>query len=328
MQIWPLLARHASTRLAFWCPVQTFFGFGAYTFLSGVGAAQGGAPTPGWNLQPSGFSMFCSSRIAGTFLLGLLYVFSSGVFSNGQQAEAAKPAIVFDFGSTAECRELTLLESAGLYPGEKLVELKLRISVHLTAGNIEDVEEVRFEVSDSDRRIRVHSFSPGTELQSLVSEDIVWSKTTEKGSAFGATLGGQAPVLLGDVVAHVTPSINGGTTSREVVTETEKRIAPKHVVVASGTIDQEHGVFFKLRRSPQSSLEGVHELTVRFVVPENWRADSVRICCQATGQDKFLWMNQQKTWAYRCAKVAVFLAGDASARRAAVRYTQRRTAGS
>jgi len=266
--------------------------------------------------------MFFHFRFAWALPLGLLFAISS------EQASAESPSLDFDFASTAECRELALPESAGIYPGEKIVELKLRISAHLTTGKLDAVEEVRFEVVDCDRRIRVHSFEPGTQLESRVSEDIAWSKTTETGSSLGASLGGQAPVLLGDAVAYVTPSINGGKTLREVITESQKRIAPKHVVVTSGTIDGEHGVFFKLRRSPQSSLEGVHELTIRFVVPDNWRGDSLRICCQATGQEKFLWIKQQKTWTYRCAKIAIYLAGDAKARTAAKRYVRQTLSGS
>ncbi len=235
---------------------------------------------------------------------------------------AEKPSIEFDFGRTAACREVPAAEANGVSPSEKIVELKLRVSVHLMSGNLDDVEEVRIEVGDSDRRLRVYSFEPSTRLESHVSEDIQWSKTIEVGNSLGASLGGQAPVLLGDAVAYVTPSINGGKTSREVVTESQKRIAPKHVVVASGTLGQEHGVFFKLRRSPQSSLEGVHQLTVRFVVPKTWRGDSLQVCCRATGQEKFLWLKQQATWAHKCSAVAVYLANDLGARRAAERHVR------
>ena len=129
---------------------------------------------------------------------------------------------------------------------------------------------------------------------------------------------------LGDVVASVTPSVSGGLHNREVVTDTEYRIAPKHTVVASGTIGQEHGVFFKLRSSPLSTLEGTHELAVQFVVPSAWRADTVRVCCTATGQDKVLWMEQEATWARVCSPVAIYLAGDLKARRAAEKFAQRR----
>ena len=245
------------------------------------------------------------------------------------RAQAEQPSLAFDFGSTAECRDVTpdpVSEEAGdLYAGQKLVELKLRVSVHLLAGKISDVEEVRIEIGDCDSRIRVESFSPNTRLESHLSDDVTWTKTTESGKTLAASLGGEAPVPLGDVVAHILPSVTGGLSGREVVTETQVRRAPQIAVVASGTIGQEHGVFFKLRASPQTTLEGSHELTIRFIVPENWRGDALHVCCHATGQEKFLWIKQQASWARTCAPLAIYLAGDLEARIAAQRFVDQKS---
>jgi len=247
-------------------------------------------------------------------------------------ARADSPTIAFDFGRTAECRDITSVESnnassdvpSTVFPNEKIVELRLRVSVHLLEGQLDDVEEVRIEIGDCDSLIRVHDFAPSTRLESRHTGDIRRSTTSEQTKSLGASLGGELPLPMGEVVAHVTPTINGGLSNREVVTETEHRIAPQHVVVASGTIGQEHGVFFKLRSSPLSSLEGVHELTVRFIVPDSWRGDSVKVCCKATGQDKFLWIKQQSTYGHTCGAVALYLAGDLKARQAAQRFAKQK----
>jgi len=235
-------------------------------------------------------------------------------------ARAGDPTLIFDFARLAECRETTSESLSDLYSDEKLVELKLRVSVHLIGGKISDVEEVRIEVRDCDNKIRVHDFEPSTRLESQFSQPIKRTKTTEKSKSLGASLGGAVPVSAGAFVAQVTPSLNGGISSREVISEVQQRVAPQLAVVASGTISQEHGVFFKLRSSPQSSLEGVHELTIRFMVPKNWRGDSMRVCCYATGHEKIFWMKQQTTWAQVCAPVALYLAGDLEARQAAQRH--------
>jgi len=249
-----------------------------------------------------------------------------GLVFTQSQALAGGPSLAFDFGQTAECREVAFVDSPSgntLFPGKKLIELQLRVSVQLLAGKMSDVEEIRIEIGDSDRRIRVESFAPSTKLESTLSKDITWTKRTETGKSFEASLGGEAPVPLGDVVAHVLPSINGGISKREVITEKQVRRAPKQVVVASGTIGQEHGVFFKLRPSPQSTLEGSHELTVRFWVPQKWRGDSLRVCCRATGHEKILWSKQPATWAHTCAPLVVYLAGDLEARMAAEAHVQK-----
>jgi hypothetical protein len=236
----------------------------------------------------------------------------------------AAPVVKFDFGRTVECREILAPELDGELPGsdEKLIEMKLRVSVHLLSGKLDDVKEVRVEVSDGDGRMRVHDFLPTTRMESLLAEQIEWTKTTEKNKSLGASLGGEAPLLLGEVVAHMTPSLSGSVGQSELITEKKQRIAPKYLVVSSGTVKQEHGVFFKMRASSQSTLEGVHELTIRFIVSRSWRGDAIRVICQATGQKKILWLKQQKVWAHTTAPVALYLAGDLRARRAAERYVR------
>lgn len=259
--------------------------------------------------------MFAHVQLISVWLSGFLLLTGS--------AKAAEPSIAFDFANTAECRDVTPTDSAKLFPHEKIIELRLRVSVHLLAGNADDVQEVRIEIGDCDERMRVHSFEPSTRLESLHTQSIRRSTTTEKTKTFGASLGGEAPIPAGDLVAHVTPTISGGLSNRQLVTETEHRVAPQHLVVASGTIGQEHGVFYKLRSSPLSSLEGVHELVVRFIVPDNWRDDAVRVCCHATGEEQFLWMKHDATWAHTCGHVALYLAGDLKAREAAERFAER-----
>jgi hypothetical protein len=237
---------------------------------------------------------------------------------------AGEPQLAFDFSRVAECVDVSSEAQETLYAGEKLVELKLRVSVHLLSGKIGDVEEVRIELGDADNRLRVHSFSPGTKLTSNYSDDIEWTRTTDDSRELGASLGGELPTPIGGLIANVTPSISGGTTNREKITEKQLRVAPRFAVVASGTIAQGHGVFFKLRSSPQTSLEGTHEFAVRFIVPAKWRGDAIRVCCQATGTEKVLWMTQQATWAHTCGGVAMYMAGDAKARQAAIRFVDSR----
>ncbi len=240
--------------------------------------------------------------------------------------DAGSPALSFDFARVAECHISADDLLTDQRPYEKIVELKLRVSVHLLRGAIEDVEEVRIEVTDCDRKVRVHSFDPGTRLESALGADIEWTKTTEGSKSLGASIGGAVPVPAGELVAKISPSLSGGLSNREVITEVQQRLAPQQAVVASGTVDQEHGVFFKLRNTPQNTLEGTHDLSIRFVVPQHWRGDAVRVCCYAVGYEKILWIKQQTTWAELCAPVTLYLAGDEEARRAAERQNSRNQA--
>ena len=59
----------------------------------------------------------CKFSLPGIFF-GLL------VIGSAVPALAAGPSVAFDFGSIAECRDVTSAEAAESYPGEKIVELK------------------------------------------------------------------------------------------------------------------------------------------------------------------------------------------------------------
>lgn len=266
-------------------------------------------------ITPGGFGN--PARTAALFLQ--LSLFATGA----APAAADDPAVAFDFARTTECRELSSAEAPQLYPGEKAIECTLRVSVNLLSGNAGAIEELRIEVTDPDRRLRVFDFSPQTTLASEFAGPIERTTTNENGHSIGLSLGGELPAPVGNVVAHVAPSANAGFTDREVVTEKECRVPPMRTVVAAGTLDEAHGVFFKLRPSPETTLEGMHEFTVRLIVPENWRGDALRVACAATGTSKMLWVKQQKTWARLAAETALYLAGDAEARNAARRYVSR-----
>jgi len=253
--------------------------------------------------------------------LTLALVLAPAALSTGR-APAAEPLLSFDFGRTVECRDVTSPEFSEARPDQRLVQCTLRLSVSLEAGDINDVQAIRVEITDVDRRLRVFDFAPSTRLESALVGDIEWSRTTETSQSFTASLGGELPACIGGVVAHVAPTLGAAKGGKEIVTEKQRRVAPQQAVVASGTIDHEHGVFFTLRPSPTSSLEGVHELSVQFIVPAAWRGDAVRISCRATGQQKLLWMKQQKVWAEKSTAVALYQSGDNAARRAAERQVR------
>lgn len=254
--------------------------------------------------------------------LALVVSAAISLLPGGNPATADEPRVQFDFGRTVECLDVTTPEFAEHRPDQRLVECTLRLSVSLSAGDIDDVESLRVEIADCDRRLSVFDFSPCTRLESALSDDIEWTKTVESSHTLGGSLGGELPVAFGAAVAHVTPTINGALGGSEKITEKQRRVAPMEAVVASGTIDNEHGVFFTLRKSPTGSLEGVHELSVQFIAPANWRGDAIRVSCEARGEQKMLWMKQQKVWAAKTSAVALYLAGDGEARKAAERHVR------
>jgi hypothetical protein len=255
--------------------------------------------------------LFASSTFAlrDVFLAASL-AFSPAIWSDSIAA-AADTGLAFDFGRTIECRDVTPSDFLDRYPDERIVEATVRLSVYVTAGKISDVDAIRVEIGDVDRRLKVFNFSPTTRLESEFAEAIETVRTVESSHSFEVSLGGEIP-CIGGTAANVTPSVSGGKGGKEVVTEKQKRVAPQQAVVASGTTNEEHGVFFVLRPSPTTSLEGVHELKVQFIVPVTWRGDAIRVAAQATGDQKVLWMTP----------VALYIEGDFAARRAAERLVR------
>jgi hypothetical protein len=233
-------------------------------------------------------------------------------------AAIAADEVEFDFARVAECRDVTPLERIELYPNQRLVEFVLPISVRFRGIPLNAVEELTIEINGSAAGLRVHDFAPETQLASDIAQEIEMTTTTKSGRSLDATLGGALPVPFAATVANVSPSISAGTSTGETITEKLNRLPPKHAVVVSGTSAEGRGVFIKLKRSSQTSLEGVHEVAVTFVAPAGWWGGEVQVGCSARGERKILWvMTQDATWGSEGDKVRLYLASGTSIRRVA-----------
>ena len=226
---------------------------------------------------------------------------------------AGAPYVEFDFARTAECRDVTPPDCGERYGQGRLMELTLPMSVRFHGLSAADVEEIDIEIDGAAAGLRVFDFSPATQLASDVAQPIETITTTKEAASLDATLGGKLPIPFGDAVAHATPSINGGISGSKTATEKLNRLPPKHAVVVSGTSSEGRGVFFKLKRSSQTSLEGVHLLSVTFVVPADWQVGEARVGCSARGRRKVLWLKQSATLGRAAGTVQIYAAGTAPA---------------
>jgi hypothetical protein len=173
-----------------------------------------------------------------------------------------------------------------------LVEVTLPISVRFHRLDPGDVEEIHVEINGAPAGLRVFDYAPDTQLATDVADPIKTTVTTRQGSSIDASLGGTLPIPYAELVAHLTPTINAGTSRSKSATETLSRLPPQRAVVVSGTAFEGRGVFFKLKRWSQSSLEGSHELSVTFIAPPKWEGGNLRISCSARGQRMMFWVKQ------------------------------------
>jgi hypothetical protein len=210
-------------------------------------------------------------------------------------AASAGPSVAFDFARSAECRDVTPAERLAAYPHERLIEVALPVSVRFHGVAANDVDELDIEIVGAVAGLHVAAFSPTTQLATDVTQSIETTTTSRLSNSLDATLGGTLPTPSAELLAHVTPSINAGTSRSESATEKITRLPPRQAVVVSGTSNEGRGVFFKLKRSTQTSLEGVHQLSITFIVPSDWQTGAVRVAASARGQRKIFWLKQPAT---------------------------------
>jgi hypothetical protein len=191
------------------------------------------------------------------------------------------------------------------------------VSVRFHDAQPDEVDELTVEITGPASGMRVFDFAPATQLASDIANAIETTTTTKSARSLDGSLGGALPIPYAAEVAHVTPTINAGISKGEAVTEKMDRLPPKYAVVVSGTSAEGRGVFFKLKRWSQTSLEGVHALSVTFIVPAGWRGGDVYLNCSAGGQRKVLFIKQSTTLGAEGAPVRLYLAGRGSVRRVA-----------
>jgi len=237
-------------------------------------------------------------------------------------ARATGPDVKFDFARTAEYKDTTTAERAERYPGERLITVRLPVSVRFQGLAQGEIEHLDIEVDGSAAGLRVDCFAPATQLASEATaiETITRSRTDR---SLGATLSGAIPVPVGGIVAEVGPSVSAGRNRSDEATEKIERLPPKRPVVVSGTFAEGQGVFFKFKQSSQTSFEGVHELEVTFIAPAHWEGGGVRVACTARGHRPVLWMDHPSVFGRASAIVELYPAGDAKRRDAAARKTAR-----
>jgi hypothetical protein len=235
-----------------------------------------------------------------------------------QSASAVEaPRVEFDVSPVVSCQDVTTPDDIEARPDEVVLEATYRVSIRLIAGEERDLEELVFEITNPERRLRVVDFSPSTQLESRLAGEVEVTSTSEKLSSLGVSLGGQVAVPVAGVEVKAAPSANIGTTRRNVVTETRKKIPPKELVVASGTIEQSAGVFFKLKPSLDGSFEGQKEFVCRYAAPIGWRGDWTLVRCAAQGRVKHLLSTSVETCGSEKAYVGLYRNGDLAAKLAA-----------
>jgi hypothetical protein len=191
----------------------------------------------------------------------LILVFAVAACFPSPVVWSAAPEVTFDIPFTIECRDVTPKGFRETHPSEKIIEAKFRVSMRITKGIEKDIKDLVYVIDSPERRLNVSDFIPRTKLGSEVAGTISIVETAEN------SLGGAL------AVKYEAAEATGQASQKKTRTESYTKLPPKELVLASGTVNREHGVFFKLRPSSDDSLEGMKEFACLFAVPKEWRGD-------------------------------------------------------
>lgn len=216
---------------------------------------------------------------------------------------AADARVLFDIPDKIECRDVTPEKCAAAHPDLKVIEAKFRISASLIEGTEAAIVDFAYLVVSPEFRLKIHDYLPNTTLESTAAGDsIEVADTTE--STHGLT----EDAKVGYKILSLGVSLN--QTAKKTESGKYKQIAPKSLVLASGTINREHGVFFKLRPSLGASLEGAKEFTFLAVVPKTWRGDWCTVTCVARTTKRVPFGTATILAGVEQAHVGLYLSGD------------------
>lgn len=227
-------------------------------------------------------------------------------------AESRGVEIAFDLPDMIECRDATPADFAAAHPTLKVIEGKFRISARVVAGSLSEIVDFLYVLESDDRTLRLQDYLPNTTLESTVVDDqLEITSALEKSQAVTAD-------------AHVVykPLALGGSYaigSKQADFSRYKQIAAKELVLASGTTNREHGVFFRLQPSRTASLEGAKEFTFLATVPKTWRGDLCTISCTARAKKTSLVSTSVVPAGAEQAPIGMYLAGDVEAAASAER---------
>jgi hypothetical protein len=233
-------------------------------------------------------------------------------------ARAGPPKVDFDVSYSVACRDVTPRDRAEAQPNQRLIEARFEVSALVRRGKESDVRQLMYEVSSPKQRLRVVDFSPKTQLESEFTDPIQVVDSGEDSTSLDASLSARLSPLGG---VDLAPTAGASKLSKSNRQEKYSKRGPMQLVVASGTTNRGHGVFFKLKPFSQESLQGRKEFVCRFVVSKDWRADYVYIDCEAESQGKTPWTGSHHVGSRRVL-VGLYLQGDSEAREMAERLAR------
>ncbi len=199
-------------------------------------------------------------------------------------------------------------------PDERLIQLIIPVSTRVGCARQQTVPQLHIELRNIGSASQIVDYAPQTSLYSGIDGPVSVETTRETSH----TLGIDASGTVGEVVKLGAKAGSGNSNG---LVERYQRIPEQKLLLASGSIDRGQGVYFKFNQSPQTTLEGGHELAMTIRVPATWRGGMVRVDCRADGSEPGLFGSTDQFAAGAATfLVATWLKGDPEAQAIVNRY--------
>jgi hypothetical protein len=160
-----------------------------------------------------------------------------------------------------------------IQPGEKMIQARVTVSLLAYGGAAEYIDECLYRFESASNMMQVVDYLPRTTMDTSLAGNIRVQRSKENSSQINLGVDG------GFELIHANA---GGSLGQAARSALEYELAPpQEMVAAVGTIGRGTGVYFKLRRTPQVSLEGSRDFMISLRVPMSWRGGYFRAYCQA-----------------------------------------------
>jgi hypothetical protein len=243
--------------------------------------------------KESGMFTEINARVANPLCVSYLLL---AWLAEGGAVWAAGPAVEFDAPATITVLEDKVYDEALASSDEKQITIRVKVSSYVAPAFADQVDQLTIALESPSPDFHVVDFLPRTTLESRYEGPLEMHNSDDKEAGVALDATGLSKGLAG-----LTLSTKLGDSHQQH--SDYKLLPPKEAVIASGTTQRGHGVFFKLRTSPQDTLEGAKEFVVMARVPQSWRGDVVRVRCSAN-------QGKHEPSAFQDFLVALHLAGD------------------
>ncbi len=185
------------------------------------------------------------------------------------------PILQFDVRHRVACIDVSQDDHFKTVLGKRLIQAKIPVSTLVRHGSAQELLQLLIRFENPDRSVQVIDYQPKTTLATDIVGNIGIETKQDKSAGVGVNLSASQAGIRGTTTAEI-----GSKHGQSIKWQ---HLPPLELLSASGTIGRGSGVYFKLKPSKRTSLEGNRDFVLLLQVPESWQSGVLHIDCRAEG---------------------------------------------